>query len=94
MSTSSLLAIAAGSWGIAMSLSPLLQMRAIVRARTSAGVSSGYLLVLLVGFLLWLSYGIAIGNPALIATNAVAFLTYTATVITVRLYRPAAQPDP
>jgi MtN3 and saliva related transmembrane protein len=90
MSTSSFLAIAAGSWGIAMSLSPLLQVRAIVRARTSAGVSGSYLLVLLVGFVLWLSYGIAIGNPALIATNAVALLTYSATVLTVRAFRPGS----
>jgi uncharacterized protein with PQ loop repeat len=87
MSSTSLLAILAGSWGVLMSLSPLLQMRAIVRARTSVGISLSYLLVLQVGFLLWLSYGIAIRNTALIATNGVALLTYTATVLTVRAFR-------
>ena len=62
--SSSSLAVIAGSWGVLMSLSPLLQIRAMVRRRSSAGVSVGYLSVLAVGFTLWLAYGLSLGNAA------------------------------
>jgi len=60
MPVSSVLAVAAGSWGILMSVAPCLQIRTIVRARSSSGVSLGYLRVLFIGFVLWLSYGVAL----------------------------------
>ena len=45
-----------------MAISPLLQIRAIVRHQSSHGVSIAYQGVLLVGFVLWFSYGIASDN--------------------------------
>jgi MtN3 and saliva related transmembrane protein len=54
------LAISAATWGIAMAVSPVLQIRKIVHHRSSHGVSVGYMSVLFVGFLLWLSYGNAL----------------------------------
>ncbi|MCU1504159.1 MAG: hypothetical protein JWM12_3513 [Ilumatobacteraceae bacterium] len=88
---SSFFAIAAGTWGLLMALSPLLQIRTILRVRSSAGVSIGYLSVLFVGFVLWFSYGLSIGNPVLIFTN-IASLVMGAITITIALrFRPSGR---
>lgn len=83
------LAVAAAAWGIAMALAPLLQIRAIRAHGSSQGVSVGYQQVLLVGFVLWLAYGIAIDNVALIVSNTVAALVSTATIAVVLRFRGA-----
>jgi MtN3 and saliva related transmembrane protein len=83
------LAISAATWGIAMAVSPVLQIRKIVRHRSSHGVSVGYMSVLFVGFLLWLAYGIALGNWAMIVPNIVAAIVIVATMaVTLRYRRP------
>src|SRR5262249_20739343 len=63
------LAAAAAAWGVLMGVSPVLQIRRMLRQRSSRDVSIGYFAVLLVGFVLWLSYGIAARNLALIVPN-------------------------
>jgi len=83
------LAYAASTWGVAMAVSPVLQIRKIVQHRSSHGVSLGYMSVLFVGFLLWLAYGISLDNWALIVPNTVAAIVISATmVVTVRYRRP------
>jgi MtN3 and saliva related transmembrane protein len=83
------LAFSAATWGIAMAVSPVLQIRKIVRHRSSHGVSIGYMSVLFVGVLLWLAYGIALGNWAMIVPNIVAAIVIIATMaVTVRYRRP------
>lgn len=72
--------LAAGSWGVLMSLAPMLQIRRMLRERSSQDVSIGYLLVLEVGFLLYLAYGISISNRVLIVTNIVAIVMNTITI--------------
>ena len=69
MSTTTLLAIIASTWGIAMALSPTLQIRHMIAIRSSAGISIPYLGVLVIGFALWFAYGIALGNLALIISR-------------------------
>jgi MtN3 and saliva related transmembrane protein len=81
------LAVCAGTWGVLMALAPALQIRRIRRHRSSRDVSLGYYGVLLVGFLLWVAYGIAIDNVALMVSNAVAFTVGTTTVIVALRYR-------
>ena len=81
------LAAAAATWGVAMAVSPILQIRAIRAHRSSKGVSVGYQQVLLVGFLLWLSYGIALGNPAIIVPNIVATVVCAVTILVALRYR-------
>jgi len=81
------LAFAAAGWGIAMAVSPVLQIRKIVQHRSSHGISLGYMTVLFVGFLLWLAYGISLGNWALILPNIVAAVVIAATMAVVRRYR-------
>ena len=83
------LAYIASAWGVAMAVSPVLQIRKIVQQRSSHGVSLGYMSVLFIGFLLWLAYGFALDNWALIVPNTVAAIVITATmIVTVRYRRP------
>jgi len=84
------LAFIASSYGVVMAISPLLQIRAIMLTRTSEGVSAGYQRVLLVGFLLWLAYGVASDNWAIIVPNVVAALVSLATILVTLRYRPPA----
>ena len=78
------LAFAAAAWGVAMAASPLLQIRRIVRRGSSHDVSLSAYGVLIVGFVLWIAYGIALGNAALIVPNSVA-LAVAATAIAIAL---------
>jgi MtN3 and saliva related transmembrane protein len=70
----SVLAVTASSWGVLMGISPVLQIRQMLRERSSREVSLGYYVILLAGFLLWISYGIAAKNLVLIIPNTVALL--------------------
>jgi uncharacterized protein with PQ loop repeat len=81
------LAVAAAAWGVAMALSPILQIRAIRAAGSSEAVSVGYQQVLLVGFVLWLAYGIALENFALIVPNTIAALVSASTIVIVLRFR-------
>ena len=81
------LAFAAATWGIAMAVSPVLQIRKILQHRSSRGVSVGYMSVLFVGFVLWLAYGIALANWALIVPNVIAALVIVATMAVALRYR-------
>lgn len=74
------LAVAAAAWGVLMGISPLLQIRRMLRQRSSRDVSVGYFAILLAGFGLWISYGIAARNLALIVPNAVALLIGVTTI--------------
>ncbi len=92
-----LLPLAAGAWGVLMGLAPLLQIRTILRRRSSADVSVGSMTVLLVGFALWLAYGLSIGDGAVIATNLTALTVTTAAVavtLAFRRPRPPATSEP
>jgi len=84
-----LLAAAAATWGVAMALAPLLQIRTMRAHRSSRGVSVGYLRVLLVGFVLWLAYGLSLHNTALIVSNVVATVVCVATIAVALRYRSA-----
>lgn len=94
MSTTTVLAVTASVWGVAMALSPLLQIRTMIALRSSRGISLGYLSVLLVGFALWLSYGVALGNAAIIVPNVFAFLSGVATIVVVLHYRSSGSAVP
>jgi uncharacterized protein with PQ loop repeat len=64
-----------------MAISPMLQIRRMFETRSSADVSLAYLGVLEIGFALWLAYGYALGNWALIVPNLVAFSVGLATIL-------------
>lgn len=81
------LAPLAASWGVLMAISPVLQIRRILERRSAADVSIAYLAVLEVGFLLWIAYGLALSNLALIIPNLVAFSVGLATIGVALHYR-------
>jgi MtN3 and saliva related transmembrane protein len=84
------LAVAAAAWGVLMGVSPILQIRRMLRQRSSRDVSVAYFTVLLVGFGLWISYGIASRNAALVVPNSVALLIGAGTIaIALRLRKTA-----
>jgi MtN3 and saliva related transmembrane protein len=89
VTTETFLAFVASSYGVVMAVSPMLQIRAILVSRDSSSVSAGYQRVLLVGFLLWLSYGIASDNWAIIVPNIVATFVSAATILVTLRYRAA-----
>ena len=83
----STLGLVAATWAIAMALGPILQIRKIIEHKSSRGVSTGYFLILFVGFALWLAYGIAASSLVLIVPNAVAAVVIAATIAVALRYR-------
>ena len=81
----------AASYGVLMAVSPALQIRRMLERRSSADVSLGYLMVLEVGFALWIAYGVALPNVAIIVPNVVAVSVGLATILVARHYRRAAE---
>jgi uncharacterized protein with PQ loop repeat len=73
------LAVSAATWAVIMGLAPLLQLRRMVRRRSSDDVSIGYLLVLIPGFGLWIAYGASLANLALVLPNSVALAVASVT---------------
>lgn len=83
----STLAFAAAAWAIAMALGPVLQIRQIVDQQSSRGVSIAFFVVLLIGFGLWVAYGVAAANVALIVPNTVAGIVMVVTIAVAIRYR-------
>jgi len=83
----STLAVAAAVWAVAMALGPVLQIRRIIDQQSSRGVSVGFFVVLIIGFGLWLAYGLAASNLALIVPNTVAAIVMAATIGVAIRYR-------
>jgi len=85
------LAVATTSWGLLMSIAPLLQVRVVIRNRSSAGVSVSWIAVLLIGFLLWLCYGLVTEDWPLVITNSVALTVASVTLAVILSYRPRTE---
>ena len=85
---SDLLAVVATAFGVVMGASPILQIRRMRQTRSSADLSLGYFSILLVGFGLWLSYGLSIGNPALIISNTASLTFGVLTILIALRLRP------
>ncbi len=83
----SVLAVSAASWAVLMAVSPLLQVRRMLERRSSADVSIADLAILLPGVALWIAYGVALGNAALIVPNIVALGVGGTAVAVARHYR-------
>ena len=77
---STVLGLTAGTRAVVMALSPILQIREIRLRNASAGISIGYFAVLMVGFGLWVSYGIASHDLPLVVPNILAFLVMDCTI--------------
>ena len=86
------LGVAAAAWGVLMAVSPLLQIRRMLARRSSADVSIAYLAVLEFGFVLWIGYGISLGNPVIALPNSVAALVGAATMLVAWALRHGPRP--
>jgi MtN3 and saliva related transmembrane protein len=73
-------AVLAASWAVLMAVAPLLQVRRMLQRHSSDDVSVGYLLILVPGFALWVAYGLASSDIALVIPNVVAFAVAVATI--------------
>lgn len=83
----SFLAVATTVWGLVMALAPLLQIRLMVQTRDSSNVSLSWMAILLIGYVLWFSYGITSGALPLIIANTVSTLVGIAMIAVILYYR-------
>jgi len=88
VSTETVLAVAASSFGVVMGAGPLLQIRRMLREQSSRDVSIGYFAIIACGSLVWASYGVSLANIAIVIPNLVGCLVTTVTIlVAVRLRR-------
>jgi MtN3 and saliva related transmembrane protein len=91
MGSAQAVAVVTTLWGVAMAVSPVLQIRRIRRERSSRGVSALQIAVLLVGFALWLLYGVVEESVPLVVTNVVALIANAAWLVATVRHRPRRQ---
>jgi MtN3 and saliva related transmembrane protein len=90
MDSQRVLEVAVSIWGVAMAVSPGLQIRQMLRTGESEDVSIPYFAVLIVGFALWALYGLSIDSIILATCNSIALVFGTATIlVATRLRRRA-----
>lgn len=87
MSASDMLAVGATIAGLAMALSPSLQIRRMRRTRSSNDVSLLYLSMLSLGFIVWIAYGYSISNWVLAGTNSASLAVMVITLVVALRYR-------
>lgn len=87
MTTADLLAVGATLAGLAMAVSPILQIRRMRRTRSSNDVSLLYLALLDAGFVLWVAYGVAISNYVVAGTNTASLVVMSGTILVALAYR-------
>ena len=89
------LAVLTTIWGLLMGLAPLLQVRVFIRNRDAGGSSLGWVLILLVGFLLWLTYGVVNRDLPLVISNTVAVIVTSTLLATMWIVgrRSGTAPD-
>ena len=87
MDVTETLGVIAGTIGVFMAASPMLQAQRVHRMQRSADVSVAFLCVFFVGAAAWLAYGIALGNVAIIVANCVGVLASATTIAVVMYWR-------
>jgi uncharacterized protein with PQ loop repeat len=90
VSTSDILAVCATFAGLAMALSPILQMRRMRRTRSSNDVSLLYFGLIALGFVVWIAYGLSISNYVVAGTNAASLTFMILTILVALRYRRAS----
>jgi MtN3 and saliva related transmembrane protein len=85
--TVGILAVIATIAGLLMAVSPTLQVRRMIRTRSSNDVSLLYLTMLCSGFVAWFAYGWALGNAAMIIANAASLVFMLFTIVVALRFR-------
>ena len=92
MNITATLAVIAGSLGIFMGASPLLQAWRAHQRRSSADVSMPFLGLLWIGGAAWLAYGVALGNIAMMVANTVGVVACTTAIAVSHYWRNGEEP--
>ncbi len=87
MDVTATLSVLAGTLGILMGASLLLQALRAHKRRSSADISMPFLALLWIGGAAWLAYGIALGNAAMIVANTVGVLACTTAIAVSHYWR-------
>ncbi len=93
MSTVEVIAGVTTVWGVAMGLSPVLQIHRIRAAGSSLGVSALQIGILCVGFGLWLVYGLAVDSVPLVVSNVIALAVNAVWLAVAIRHRPPGPPE-
>jgi uncharacterized protein with PQ loop repeat len=82
--------------GVLTALSPLIQIAAMLKSRSSRGLSLPFLAIGLCNGAIWLSYAVALGNQVMVVSNSVGVtigvLFFAVTLALRRSERHAAAP--
>ncbi len=84
------LAAVAAVFGVVMGVAPGLQLRRMLRLRSSRDISLGFFAVAALGQLTWVIYGTALHNLAVIASNGSGMLINAAVFVTAATLRTRA----
>ena len=87
MTAEKILAVMAATAGVLMGLGPLLQAARVHRLRHADDVSPAWLAVIVGGALVWLAYGVVIGNLAIIVPNVAGAICASFTLAVVLVVR-------
>jgi MtN3 and saliva related transmembrane protein len=87
MTTTEILAVLATVAGVLMAIAPSLQIRRMLRTRSSNDVSLLYLSMLCCGFVAWLAYGWSLGNPAMLISNTASLVFMLLTISVALTFR-------
>jgi uncharacterized protein with PQ loop repeat len=97
MDATQLLAPIVGTFGVVMGIAPLMQVLRVVRRGSSDDIALAPLFIVVIGTMMWLSYGVASGDTTLVVANIVGTLVNAFVLMTVLRFRSRAvakQPVP
>jgi MtN3 and saliva related transmembrane protein len=88
MTVTTLFAMLCGIMGTIFAISPILQIRRTLRAKSSANVSLGFMAVSICNFTCWGTYGVLIGSIPIWGTNGLAIVVACVNLGVAWCYRP------
>jgi uncharacterized protein with PQ loop repeat len=91
MDAAQLLAPIVGTFGVLMGIAPLMQVARVVKRGSSDDIAVGPLFIVVIGTILWLSYGLASNDATLVVANVVGTLVNAVVLTTVLRFRSAAR---
>ena len=87
------LSVIAGTFGVLMGASPLLQALRAHQRRSSADISMPFLALLWNGAAAWLAYGIALSNTAMMIANTVSLIACSTAIAISHHWRHGDSPQ-
>lgn len=82
-----LLAIMATSYGVVMACANFPQAMKIIKMKSSSNVSILTYFILVIGVLIWITYGISINNFPIVSTNSLSLVSLTSVIVVYYKYK-------